>query len=541
MKKYIIGIAFCLLGFNNSVSTAGTLELIYTTDDWNKGDTTQVTNYLLMFRPLAIKSFDNLLHIATLPNYYVIDKSTNEKTRHTRSSTGGVLPPVSIVNHLVARAYKNGMYLEAGYNAWVFQCNQYLVRITGGSVAPTFSRGKSTDSLPFVLEALPTLTFKGGVFLGNDYYYLCNDGLVKTNSHFFETGHYPLPAGLQLNDEGRRDHRASGFTDYFVGKLTYFDASRIWTCSQAGLTDTIMEKPIEHKVRIEYPAKYPVRLLAFNVYNNQWEVYGDNDDLPVKLAGPDNQYGYIVDRIFTLDNHAPWSTYFAVSKPDTDGTNSNVIFHYNSLSNTWSDITNIPTATLFPGRKVKIRDVFHLEKSKVAITFSVERFNLDTVAMRINAGFLLFDFETKEYELVNELSHIYSPHGVSAINAIAYFDNSIYIAYDEGSIYKYNTDFVSIEEKEEHPIFSNFINFTSNVYPNPATSSSNITLDISTPSQVKITLNDLLGNELQEIYDGFLDVCTFRKSFSTANLSRGVYYLKILIGNEVKVEKVIVH
>jgi hypothetical protein len=79
------------------------------------------------------------------------------------------------------------------------------------------------------------------------------------------------------------------------------------------------------------------------------------------------------------------------------------------------------------------------------------------------------------------------------------------------------------------------------ISPNPVSASSNITLDITEATQVKITLNDLLGIELNTIYNAFTDAGTFTKTFSTANLAKGIYYLKIFIGKDFKVEKVVVN
>jgi hypothetical protein len=90
----------------------------------------------------------------------------------------------------------------------------------------------------------------------------------------------------------------------------------------------------------------------------------------------------------------------------------------------------------------------------------------------------------------------------------------------------------------DEPIFNTYGTL---LYPNPATDNATLTLDLQAPSNIKIVLNDMLGRELQQIYEGLADAGTFTKSFSTQGLARGVYYLKILIGGDIMIEKVVVN
>ncbi|MDR0926911.1 MAG: T9SS type A sorting domain-containing protein [Ignavibacteria bacterium] len=82
---------------------------------------------------------------------------------------------------------------------------------------------------------------------------------------------------------------------------------------------------------------------------------------------------------------------------------------------------------------------------------------------------------------------------------------------------------------------------TIKLYPNPATDHTTLTLELQQASQVHISLNDMLGREIKQIYNAFTDAGTFTHSFATQDLPRGIYYLKILSGGEVKVEKVVVN
>jgi hypothetical protein len=44
-----------------------------------------------------------------------------------------------------------------------------------------------------------------------------------------------------------------------------------------------------------------------------------------------------------------------------------------------------------------------------------------------------------------------------------------------------------------------------------------------------------------QLHNAFIDVGTFTKTFSTATLTKGIYYLKIFIGKDFKIEKIVVN
>jgi len=56
---------------------------------------------------------------------------------------------------------------------------------------------------------------------------------------------------------------------------------------------------------------------------------------------------------------------------------------------------------------------------------------------------------------------------------------------------------------------------------------------------VKIVLCDILGIELANIYDGFANEGLFSETIDIGNLPKGVYFLKILIGGNYTVGKII--
>jgi hypothetical protein len=80
------------------------------------------------------------------------------------------------------------------------------------------------------------------------------------------------------------------------------------------------------------------------------------------------------------------------------------------------------------------------------------------------------------------------------------------------------------------------------LFPNPTTDNTTLTLKLQQASQVRISLNDMLGREIKQIYSDFVgaDASPLQITFSTQELPKGVYYLKILNGGEMKVEKVVV-
>ena len=83
-------------------------------------------------------------------------------------------------------------------------------------------------------------------------------------------------------------------------------------------------------------------------------------------------------------------------------------------------------------------------------------------------------------------------------------------------------------------------NYSITISPNPAKTTASLKFDLAKPSKMKITLNDVSGKELFEIYDGFASEGWFNKDINVRNLSSGVYYIHIIIDNNVKVEPIVV-
>ena len=110
-----------------------------------------------------------------------------------------------------------------------------------------------------------------------------------------------------------------------------------------------------------------------------------------------------------------------------------------------------------------------------------------------------------------------------------------------GSVYSNKTAYVAKFREKQTSISTPFQLLSSQVYPNPTNELTTISLELETAGDVKIVLSDVLGQELLQIYDGFSPAGTFSKTFTTENLSRGVYFLKILSGKNFTVEKIVVN
>jgi hypothetical protein len=81
---------------------------------------------------------------------------------------------------------------------------------------------------------------------------------------------------------------------------------------------------------------------------------------------------------------------------------------------------------------------------------------------------------------------------------------------------------------------------TVSILPNPTSADFTVSFDVIKPSNMQIVLMDLTGKKVLDIYDGFTVDGLFTKIVKTADLAKGVYFVKILIDGNYTVEKVIV-
>jgi len=77
------------------------------------------------------------------------------------------------------------------------------------------------------------------------------------------------------------------------------------------------------------------------------------------------------------------------------------------------------------------------------------------------------------------------------------------------------------------------------INPNPANETASLTLHFNDAGFLSVTLNNILGQEVMELHNAFLDTKIFVKTFSLSDLAKGMYYLKIIHNGNVRVEKII--
>jgi len=103
-------------------------------------------------------------------------------------------------------------------------------------------------------------------------------------------------------------------------------------------------------------------------------------------------------------------------------------------------------------------------------------------------------------------------------------------------IFPFNT----VDVKEDKNIVLNNYNLAQN-YPNPFNPETTIEFTLSKPGFVKLTVNDLLGNIVAELINGYKNEGTYkvRLNANKYNLSTGVYFYKIETNGFTSVKKAI--
>lgn len=79
----------------------------------------------------------------------------------------------------------------------------------------------------------------------------------------------------------------------------------------------------------------------------------------------------------------------------------------------------------------------------------------------------------------------------------------------------------------------------SKVYPNPFNSQSNITLEIPWNDQINLSIFDVLGRRVKTLYNGQLGAGRYNFTFSSIDLSSGVYYMVATSSKESAMERVV--
>jgi hypothetical protein len=74
-------------------------------------------------------------------------------------------------------------------------------------------------------------------------------------------------------------------------------------------------------------------------------------------------------------------------------------------------------------------------------------------------------------------------------------------------------------------------------YPNPFNPSTIITFNISKSQKIKLTVYDVLGNEIEVLSEGFRKSGTYSIEFSANNLSSGIYFYMLQISPKLSITK----
>jgi hypothetical protein len=74
-------------------------------------------------------------------------------------------------------------------------------------------------------------------------------------------------------------------------------------------------------------------------------------------------------------------------------------------------------------------------------------------------------------------------------------------------------------------------------YPNPFNPSTSIKFDISKAADVKLTVYDISGREIETLLSDFMNAGTYEVSFSNVSLASGVYFYRLTAGDLSQVKK----
>ena len=132
---------------------------------------------------------------------------------------------------------------------------------------------------------------------------------------------------------------------------------------------------------------------------------------------------------------------------------------------------------------------------------------------------------------------IYTPDS-SYINDIFFTDPYHgWAVGDAGVILKYNTELIGIKNISS-AIPDNMMLYQN--YPNPFNSSTIIEFQSNKFSNVKISLYDVLGRHITDIFNGFIHSGKHRISFNTSTIPSGIYFYKLTSGNFSETKKLVI-
>lgn len=126
---------------------------------------------------------------------------------------------------------------------------------------------------------------------------------------------------------------------------------------------------------------------------------------------------------------------------------------------------------------------------------------------------------------------------------LIYYTSAFYPLSDEVSVDFCYADAAPVGELSciaDNNSISEFI-VNSSLAPNPASDDCILTFDLTDATNVTINVIDVLGRNIMQLYDNYTDSGIFTHIFDTKELPNGIYNLVMRIGNNVKVEKLVVN
>ncbi|MBM2813828.1 MAG: Por secretion system C-terminal sorting protein [Ignavibacteria bacterium] len=77
------------------------------------------------------------------------------------------------------------------------------------------------------------------------------------------------------------------------------------------------------------------------------------------------------------------------------------------------------------------------------------------------------------------------------------------------------------------------------VFPNPFSTTTNISFTLAEPSHVRLTIYDTYGSEVATIVSELRDAGTFAEAFDATNLATGMYFYRLQAGAAVMTGKLV--
>ncbi|MDR0927429.1 MAG: T9SS type A sorting domain-containing protein [Ignavibacteria bacterium] len=124
-------------------------------------------------------------------------------------------------------------------------------------------------------------------------------------------------------------------------------------------------------------------------------------------------------------------------------------------------------------------------------------------------------------------------HSVASIQEDPFDSTMIYVSTSGASVFRLKTPYPTAIEAD------NYSNENILIYPNPINDKANIVLNLQVDASLTITINDILGREVMQVYDNKAVAGIFSQSFDLYNFPAGVYYITMVVNGRRIVKSVI--